>query len=172
MGFRKGENPNHPRKGASIKADPIRDLAAIAQIKDSLARQGQERNLCLFIVGINTAWRASELLSVRIRDVQLMEREGRLELKQSKNQEYRITPLNRAACEALRRWLAFYKRKYPYKFGPDALLFPSQQGGGILLGSSYSKMVKGWCKDAGLSGKFSSHTIRKNMGVSPACEIQ
>ena len=161
MGFRKGQNPNHPRKGASIKADPVRDVEMIAKIKYSLDAQGQERNLCLFIVAINTAWRANELLSVRIRDVQLFESEGRLELKQSKTGNYRITPLNGAACQALRRWLDVYQKEYPYRFRPNAPLFPSRRGGGVLLVSSLSKMVKGWCRVAGAPGSFSSHTLRK-----------
>ena len=161
MGFRKGENPNHPRKGASIKADPIRELEVVARIKDRLAAQGQERNLCVFIVGINTAWRANELLSLRVRDVQLSESEGRLELKQSKTGHYRITPLNRSACQALVRWLDIYQKEFPYRFRPNAPLFPSRRGGGVLLVSSLSKMVKGWCRASGAPGNFGSHTLRK-----------
>ena len=69
MAFAKGENPNHPRKGSSLRVEPIRDLAVIARIKANLLAARQYRNYCLFVVGINTAWRANELLSIRVGQV-------------------------------------------------------------------------------------------------------
>ena len=42
----KGRNTNHPKKGASIKVQPIRGLDAISSIKRNLSRH--PRNLCLF----------------------------------------------------------------------------------------------------------------------------
>ena len=33
MAFAKGENPHHPRKGASIRVEPIRSKRHIANIK-------------------------------------------------------------------------------------------------------------------------------------------
>ena len=57
----KGQNFNHPRKGASIKVHPIRRLEDISAIKTLL--ENQPRNLCLFTMGINTAYRAGELLT-------------------------------------------------------------------------------------------------------------
>jgi hypothetical protein len=50
---------NHPRKGARIKVEPFRDIQDIQNIKRLL--RDRPRDLCLFIVGINTNLRASDL---------------------------------------------------------------------------------------------------------------
>jgi integrase len=45
--------------------EPIRDRKRIAQIKNVLRGQGRYRDLLLFVVGINTALRISDLLQLR-----------------------------------------------------------------------------------------------------------
>lgn len=52
MAFTKGENPHRPRKGDSIRVEPIRSKRHIANIKKILA--DKPRDLCLFTLGINT----------------------------------------------------------------------------------------------------------------------
>lgn len=46
--------------------EPIRDRKKIAQIKNQLRGQRQFRDLLLFVVGINTALRISDLLTLRV----------------------------------------------------------------------------------------------------------
>lgn len=46
--------------------EPIRDLKKIAQIKNLLRRQKRSRDLLLFVVGINTALRISDLLQLQV----------------------------------------------------------------------------------------------------------
>ena len=46
--------------------EPIRDRKKIAQIKNLLRGQCRYRDLLLFVVGINTALRISDLLQLRI----------------------------------------------------------------------------------------------------------
>jgi len=41
-------NPNHPKKGSSIKVEPIRTKAAIERIKASLLHGEKYRDHCLF----------------------------------------------------------------------------------------------------------------------------
>ena len=55
-------NPNHPKLGDTIKVEPIRTVHVTNKIKKNLAPS--PRNLALFVVGISTAYRASELLSI------------------------------------------------------------------------------------------------------------
>ncbi|MGH1376085.1 MAG: tyrosine-type recombinase/integrase [Alphaproteobacteria bacterium] len=147
---------NRPRKGACIKVEPIRGVAAIATIKQSLA--DQPRNLCLFTLGINTAFRAGELVSLRICDVADLREGDGLEIKQSKNQKYRRASLNGIACEALRQWLSVHP-----DLSPAAPLFLSQKGGAISV-SYVCQLVKEWCANAGLKGNYGSHTLRKTWG--------
>lgn len=55
-------NPNHPKKGSTIKVEPISDLKDIKLIKKLL--RDKPRDYCLFTVGINTNLRASDLIRI------------------------------------------------------------------------------------------------------------
>jgi len=165
MGFKTGQNPHHPKKGSSIKVDPIRDLQALARIKQNLAREHKIRDLCLFTLGINTAWRANELLSIKVGHVQHLKEGGKLELKQSKTNKYRVTPLNSLAICVVQNWLKVYEEQHPRYFCPDAPLFLSNNNRrSALLVPSVTALVKKWCGAAGVYGRFGSHTMRKTWG--------
>lgn len=159
MGFKKGENPNHPKRGSSIRVDPIRDLHAIAKIKDCLIRQDKMRDYCLFTVGINTAWRANELLSITLGQARGLKPGGMISLKQSKNGTYRTTPINSTAYRAIEFWLAMYGEGLE----DEAPLFPSMREGSIQV-PTLCNMVKYWCHMVGLRGRYGSHSLRKTWG--------
>ena len=56
------EKQNHPKKGTRIKVEPIRKPKDIQTIKKLLV--DNPRDFCLFILGINTNLRASDLLGL------------------------------------------------------------------------------------------------------------
>lgn len=153
----KKRNTNRPRKGSSIKVEPIRDLEAISRIKALLA--DQPRNLCLFTFGINTAYRAGEILSFKVGQVTDVKAGDRLELKQSKNRKYRAITVNHAVATGLSSWLAHHP-----DLTENAPLFMSQKTGRALTVSAIHKLIKSWCHDIGLSGNYGSHTMRKTWG--------
>lgn len=158
MGKRRtGRNLNHPKKGASIKVEPIRDLSAIQRIKEHLA--GSPRDLCLFTVGINTAYRAGGILSLKVGHVEHLQVGDRLEIKQSKSGKYRAITVNGTVIAAIRAWLDVHPDKTP-----SAPLFPSQKTMSALTVPSVHKMVKSWCREVGLKGNYGSHTMRKSWG--------
>lgn len=155
----KNRKLNHPRKGSSIKVQPIRALDAIVRIKQNL--HDQPRNLCLFTMGINTAYRANELLSLRVGQVAYLSAGDVLDIKQSKNKAYRMTALNRPSIAAVQNWLKYH----PKAHDGDAPLFMSQHWRGNALSvSAVNLLVKGWCRDIGLAGNFGSHSLRKTWG--------
>lgn len=154
----KGRNDNHPRKGSSIKVQPIRSFEAIAAIKAHL--HDQPRNLCLFTLGINTAYRASELLSLTIGQVAYLKAGDVLDIKQQKTREYRMAVLNTVAERSIQNWLACH----PNRSMATAPLFQSQRGRKALSVAAVNRLVKSWCGDVGLSGNFGSHTLRKTWG--------
>ena len=80
----KGQNPNHPKPGSRIKVEPIRTKTAIDHIKRIL--RDQPRNLCLFTLSINPAFRAGELLSIRLGQIRHLQVGDALDLKQSKSE--------------------------------------------------------------------------------------
>lgn len=160
MVFKTGQNPHHPAKGSAIRVDPIRDINAIARIKRYLEQNHKLRDLCLFTLGVNTAWRANELLSIKVRQVQGLDIGDMVELKQSKTGKYRRTPLNGVSIHAINLWLAEYEAHYPRYFKPEMPLFPSKRYN-ILKVPSLTALVKKWCEEASIKGHFGSHTMRK-----------
>lgn len=153
----KKRNLNHPCKGARIKVEPIRDLKAIAAIKANLAEQ--PRNLCLFTLGINTAYRAGELLSINVGMVSHLKAGDRFDLKQSKTGAYRAVTLNRSSYSAIQNWLAYHPCPLPH-----IPLFISTRGIKSLTVGTLNNLVKKWCDDVGLHGNYGSHSLRKSWG--------
>ena len=154
MPFPKGQNPNHPTVGSTIKVEPIRDKKAIARIKKILG--DRPRDLCLFTLGINTAYRANELLSLKVGQVKNLQAGDVLDLKQRKTHKYRPVTLNPTAIASIQAWLASGDLK------PEDYLFTGQRG--CLTVETMSTRVKTWCQDVGLKGNYGSHTLRKTWG--------
>jgi len=157
------KNTNRPAKGSTIKVEPIRSKKAIENIKKILA--GSPRDLCLFTLGINTGFRANELLSIRLSQVKHLSVGDGLELKQSKNKKHRRVTLNKSAAAALDQYLARNGDFRRTISNGDSPLFVSQRGTGrVLTVSSVTRLVKSWCADVGLKGNYGSHTLRKTWG--------
>ena len=57
-------NTNHPAAGSQIKVDPIKNLKDIKAIKKMLA--ASPRDYALFVMGINTNLRASDLINLTV----------------------------------------------------------------------------------------------------------
>ncbi|MEM1369404.1 MAG: hypothetical protein AAGG02_15620 [Cyanobacteria bacterium P01_H01_bin.15] len=93
------KNVNRPAPGSSIRVEPIRDLKAISRIKRRLKES--PRDLCLFTLGINMAYRCNELLSIQVEQVEAVKVGDTLNLKQSKTQKYRAVALNNSAVTAI-----------------------------------------------------------------------
>ena len=151
-------NPNHPKKGAAIKVYPVRATHHIQAIKTNLKHQ--PRNYCLFVMGINTAFRANELLSLRIQQVSGLKVGSRLEVKQSKTGKYRAVTINHASYAAIQLWLKCHPRQHE----PKAPFFQSQRSHSAIRVSTLNNLVKSWCKNAGISENTGSHTLRKTWG--------
>ena len=96
-------NPNHPKLGDTIKVEPIRTVNAINKLKQLLAPS--PRNYALFVVGINTAYRASQLLSTTLGQVRHLQPGDRLDVKQEKTKKYRAVTMNVSCHEAIQKLL-------------------------------------------------------------------
>lgn len=136
------------RRGPTAPTSPIRDRADIQRIKERLQRS--PRDLALFTLGINTAFRAGDLLSLNVGDVR-----GRtvLTIKEQKTGKHRTVPLNPAVLAALQ----------PLLNRPDAEpLFVGAKRGTRLTVETLGRLWKRWC--TGLDGHYSSHSGRKTFG--------
>ena len=154
-GKKPGRNLNHPKKGSRIRVDPIRTKSGILSIKRLLA--DKPRDLALFVLGINTAYRANELLSLTIGQVKHLEAGDTLDIFQTKTKKYRRVVLNGATVEVIQNWVNMS--------GLDSMspLFVSQKGGALTV-PTVNNMIKSWCREVGLPGNYGSHTLRKTWG--------
>ncbi|WP_320041235.1 tyrosine-type recombinase/integrase [uncultured Desulfobacter sp.] len=151
------KNLNHPKKGSHISVEPIRRQKDIKLIKKIL--QDSPRNLCLFILGINTNLRASDLLKIKVEQVRHLQPGEEISLKEKKTQKQRRINLNRACIEAIQNLLKSIKYE-----DDDFLFLSNRKDKNALTVSSLSTLVKKWCKDINLKGNYASHTLRKTWG--------
>ena len=160
-------NPNHPKLGDTIKVEPIRTVNAINKLKHYLAPS--PRNLALFVVGINTAYRASELLSIKLGQVRHLQPGDRLEVKQKKTKKYRAVTMNTACHDAIQKLLEHLDRKALQVkdlswVDDDAYLFAGRRPDASLTVPTLNNLVKDWCRRINLKGNYGSHTLRKTWG--------
>jgi integrase len=160
-------NPNHPKLGDSIKVEPIRTVNAINNLKKYLTPS--PRNFALFVVGINTAYRASELLSIKIGQIRHLKPGDRLEVKQRKTKKYRAVTVNMATVEAIKYLLEYLDQKALQVrdlswIDDDSYLFAGRKPDKALTVPSLNNLVKDWCSKTNLKGNFGSHTLRKTWG--------
>ena len=149
--------PNHPAKGSIITVGPIRKLRDISTIKKML--QNKPRDYALFVIGINTSLRASELSSIKVKDVASLRPLDELSLREQKTGKIRHVNFNKACVDATRRLLDSGRYR-----SQDDYLFMSQRGSGHLTVSSIHRLVKSWCRSINLRGNYGSHTLRKTWG--------
>ena len=143
--------------------EPIRDRRKIAQIKNLLRGRGDFRNLLLFVVGINSALRISDLLQLRIGD--FFEESGKLrdrfsikELKRGKRQEIVIN-------SSIREALIEFKEHYPCLIAnPNIPVFLNPQTRQSIKRGQAWKLITSICQDVGLSGNYGTHSLRKTWG--------
>lgn len=148
---------NHPRKGSSIKVEPIRSLDDISLIKRTL--RDKPRDLAIFILGINTNLRASDLLKIKVGEVRHIVPGEHFNLTEKKTKKKRDITINQGVYEAIQ---ALLETRPGAKDGD--YLFPSRQGEGPLCVPYLNSLVKGWTAAIKLKGNYGSHTLRKTFG--------
>jgi integrase len=148
------QRQNHPKKGSKIKVEPIRQMKDINNLKKLLA--DKLRDYCLFIVGINTNLRASDLLGLTAGQVRGLKPGDDIEIKEIKTHKSRRLTLNKACINAINGLLA--SRSY----NDLDKLFQGQRG--PITVSYLNRLVKSWTKALNLRGNYGSHTLRKTFG--------
>ena len=152
--MKKGENYNRPKRGSNIKVDPIKDKKQIQTIKKLLSDKPVD--YALFVVGINTNLRASDLLSIKVHQVKDLKPNDEIVLNEKKTKKERRITLNSACISAIRRLLV------SKKYTDEDFLFTGQRG--VLTVPTVNQKVKSWCRTINLTGNFGSHTLRKTFG--------
>jgi integrase len=152
--LRKGQNYNHPVLGQKIKVEPLKSMKDISSIKKLLA--DRPRDLAMFTIGINTNLRASDLLSLKVKQVRGLKPMEEISLTEKKTKKDRRINLNKTCIDAINQLLA--TRNYR----DNDYLFHGQRGQMTVPYLNY--LVKKWCADINLRGNYGSHTLRKTWG--------
>ncbi len=132
---------------------PIRDLEKLEEIKTILKRQSF-RNYFLFILGINTGLRISDILKLRVSDVKGKTHIVIREEKTSKIKRFKIN-------SSLTREVEYYIKNMK----TDDYLFPSRTGGNtkpISRVMAYN-ILSTAAHEAGVK-EIGTHTLRKTFG--------
>ncbi len=137
---------------------PIRDLKKIETIK-KLLKQQNLRDYCLFVVGINSGLRISDLLKLQVSDViDGNKLKDRIRLREKKTNKFKDFPLSDKSKSALKEYLK--TREY----NENEPLFISRKSKGFLLRQQAYKIINNVAKEVGIKEKIGTHTLRKTFG--------
>ncbi len=155
-------------EGEKIKVDPIRSTSDIKKIAKNLS--GHPRDLALFVVGINTNFRASDLLKIKVGEVRYLKAGDHFVSNEQKTSKERFTTLSEQAYEVIQLLLATMQ-----DINDEDPLFQSRKTGGKngkgLSVATFSVMVKEWCTCIKGNGNYGSHTLRKTFGFMHRTEL-
>lgn len=140
-------------KNSICKVEPLKTMTDVKCVREMLS--GNPRNLALFVVGVNTGFRASDLIAMDVGMFRHLQAGDVLSIREKKTKKVRNVTVNRLVVDVVA----------PLLVGrPDnAVLFPGVDGGRLRI-ETVSRLVKKWCTDAGFVGNFGSHTLRKTWG--------
>lgn len=113
---------------------------------------GNKRNVLLWALGITTGLRVSDLLSLRLSDLLTPEGEvaESITVKESKTSKVRtilLAPIARKAIEGYRESIEDGERLF------------------TITREQVRRLVKAWCEECGLKGRYGTHTMRKTFAT-------
>lgn len=137
---------------------PIRDVKQIDTIK-KLLKQQSLRDYCLFVLGINSGLRISDLLKLRISDISDKGKiKDRIRLREKKTNKFKDFPLSNSTKSALKEYLK------TGEYDENEPLFISRKNKGFLMRQQAYKIINDVAKSVGIKEKIGTHTLRKTFG--------
>jgi len=158
-------NPTPTRKNAGRQiVKPIRDKKIIQRVKDAMRAEGDFRFLALFVFGINTGMRISDLLALRWEDVYTKEKfQTRIVLVEKKTGKRQEIPLGKTVIDVL--------KEYKAHTTPEGFLFPTKRNPRYkkpdkALSFQYVYRILNYYirERAGFTEPVGCHTLRKTFG--------
>ena len=139
---------------------PIRERKQIEKMKKFL-RTNSMRDYCLFIMGINSGLRISDLLKLTVGDVldQHHNVHDRITLREKKTNKSKDFPLSDTTKRALLEYMATRT-----DCSLDEALFPSRKGGTPISRQHAWRIINDAARYAGIKDKVGTHTLRKTFG--------
>jgi len=143
---------------------PIRDKKVIQRVKDAMRAGGDYKFLALFVMGINSGLRISDLLGLMWEDVYSKGKfHSRIVLVEQKTGKRQEIPLGKTVIDVLKLYMA--------NTTPKGFLFPTEKNpksGELDKALSYQyvhRMLNYYiCERAGFTEPVGCHTLRKTFG--------
>lgn len=142
---------------------PIREKRQLEAIKRVLKGNPGTglRDHCLFVLGINSGLRVSDLLNLTVGDV--VDEKGRVRdritLREQKTGKAKNFPISQTAAKAIKEYLATREGA-----GLDDPLFLSRKAKGHLQRAQAYKIINDAAKAVGIREAVGTHTLRKTFG--------
>ncbi|MCL2603529.1 MAG: tyrosine-type recombinase/integrase [Defluviitaleaceae bacterium] len=142
-----------------MTAEPIRDMKALKEFAEHYLKRGQLRNHTLIVMGLNTALRISDLLSLKWEDLYDFERNVFREhftLVEGKTRKTKTIALNKAALSALSTY-------FPHRNG--AFIFPNNRASADPINRTQAhRIIKTAARNNRAAIHVSCHSLRKTFG--------
>ncbi|TDK54746.1 site-specific integrase [Bacillus salipaludis] len=140
------------KKNEIKDVQPIRSYEKINDMKWSLKRFCGERDYILFMLGINTGLRVSDLLNLKVKDVK---KKKKIVVKEGKTEKARIIYLNNIYEEL---------NEYINKLDGKGWLFPSRKGNNPVSRIQAYRQLNKAAKMVDITDGIGTHTMRKTFG--------
>lgn len=141
------------KKGETITVEPIRDLKKLNDMKEYLLSKN-ERDYLMFVLGINSGLRISDLLKLTVEDVQT----GIVTIREQKTGKAKQFALSETCIKAIKHYL----KTSGLTSGP---LFPSEKDRSKPITKQHAWYILNkaaeWC---GIDENIGTHTMRKTFG--------
>lgn len=134
--------------------EPIRDKKKIEAMKKYLKGQSL-RNYLLFVLGINSGLRISDLLNLQVEDVM---NKDRISLKEKKTGKTKDFPISDVCRKAINEYFKSENKT-------SGALFPSRKGGKPISRVQAYLIINGAAKAVGIKEKIGNHSMRKSFGL-------
>lgn len=143
---------------------PIRDIHKIEAMKKALLENPQygHRNYLLFVLGINSGLRISDLLQLKLKDVMSNKNAVKKSviLREKKTGKLKKFPINNSSVQAIKQYI-----KSLDSYNPERYLFKSRKGNNRPI-----SRVQAWeilnvaAKKVDITEPIGTHSLRKTFG--------
>ncbi|MDR2006424.1 MAG: tyrosine-type recombinase/integrase [Acidaminococcales bacterium] len=148
----------------SAVTDPIRKKSEIKKMAAYWRQKGALRNCLLIVMGVHSALRISDLLSLtwgEVYDFAKGKCRARIELTERKTGKKKCFPLHREAVKAVSVYLAGFAAKP----APGGFIFAAKGNPYKTICRSQAwKIIKEAAKAAEVEGNIAPHSLRKTFG--------
>ena len=132
--------------------EPIRDRDEIEKVKRIL-KISRMRDFLLFLIGINSGLRISDILKLKVSDVKNNEY---IEITEQKTGKYKKFPITNSFKN--------YLNEFVFDKSPEEYLFKSLRSRRPITRVQAYRIITEACQKAGVKVNVGTHTLRKTFG--------